>query len=159
MQWIVSSNRSHLVKLSSDQRLKCMDTQYQFLMLSAPPEHEEHFAALKAKHGSRWAFHGSRTENWHCILRTGLRNASGTKLQLNGAAYGKGVYVSPSASMSLGYSQLHGNVSTGTKGKAGEEGFSSFLNNMQCSNYVLGFLDGSSFHCLAICEIINTGIN
>ena len=114
MQWIVGSNRSHLVRLPEDKHLAQMGTKFQFLLLSAPPEQEEKFAEEKKKHGSVWAFHGSRTENWHCILRTGLRNASGTKLQLNGAAYGSGVYVSPSASMSLGYSQLHGNVSTNT---------------------------------------------
>jgi len=46
--------------------------------------------------GSFFAFHGSSIENWHAIIRTGLRNASGTKLQVNGAAYGKGIYLSAS---------------------------------------------------------------
>jgi len=137
LQWIVSSNRSHLVKLSPEKNLDCMDTKYQFLMLSAPPEHEEHFAALKKKNGSRWAFHGSRTENWHSILRSGLRNASGTKLQINGAAYGAGVYLSPTASMSLGYSQMHG-ATPGARVTGGDD----------------NFLDGTNFHCLAIVEVI-----
>lgn len=30
-------------------------------------------------------------------MRTGLKNASGTKLQINGAAYGAGIYLSPHA--------------------------------------------------------------
>jgi hypothetical protein len=136
MQWIVSSNRSHLVKLGEDKNMACLGTKFQFLMLSAPPEHEEQFSKQKKAHGSRWAFHGSRTENWHSILRNGLRNASGTKLQLNGAAYGKGVYLSPTASMSLGYSARN-NVTGGN---------SNAVND--------GFLDGTGFTCLAIVEVI-----
>lgn len=61
------------------------------------------------------AFHGSYTENWHSsmdcswvlftpvVLRNGLRNASGTKFQLHGAAYGSGIYISPHAAVSFGY--------------------------------------------------------
>lgn len=77
---------------------------------------------------------GSHIENWHSILRSGLVNASYTKLQvewrivrrtsartsrvspevltdgrpslfqLHGAAYGKGIYLSPVSSVSFGYS-------------------------------------------------------
>lgn len=73
-----------------------MATPHQYLLLSAPPEKETIFRELKAKHGSTFAFHGSSMENWHSILRRGLVNASGTRLQLNGAAYGSGIYLSPS---------------------------------------------------------------
>lgn len=75
-------------------------------MLSAPPERQAKFEALRAAHGSRFAWHGSRPENWHAILRSGLRNASGTKLQLNGAAHGKGIYLSTSVAYSENYSQM-----------------------------------------------------
>ena len=51
-------------------------------------------------------FHGSPVENWHAIMRTGLRNASGTNLQLNGAAKGKGIYISTLASTSFNYSKI-----------------------------------------------------
>ena len=54
----------------------------------APPARQARFAALKARHDSKFAWHGSPAENWHCILRSGLRSASGTKLQLHGAAHG-----------------------------------------------------------------------
>lgn len=47
---------------------------------------------------------GSVIENWHSILRNGLMVASGTDFQLNGAVYGKGIYLSPSASLSFSYS-------------------------------------------------------
>jgi hypothetical protein len=51
---------------------------------------------------------GSSIENWHCILRQGLKNASGTKLQVNGAAYGNGIYLSPHFGTSLGYCKIMG---------------------------------------------------
>ena len=52
------------------------------------------------------SFSGSSIENWHSILRIGLINASGTKHQLHGAAYGNGIYLSPNASVSFGYSGI-----------------------------------------------------
>ena len=36
-------------------------------------------------------------------MRIGLINASGTKFQMNGAAYGKGIYLSPQSNVSFGY--------------------------------------------------------
>ena len=45
-------------------------------------------------------------ENWHSILRNGLFVASGTKHQINGSAYGKGIYLSPSSSVCVSYSGL-----------------------------------------------------
>lgn len=105
-----------------------MATPYQYCLLSAPPEKEEKFRQLKQQFGSCYAyvvhdmcmylnfgvctiicnirFHGSPVENWHSILRNGLKNASGTKFQLNGAAYGSGIYISPHSATSFGYSQI-----------------------------------------------------
>ena len=48
---------------------------------------------------------GSHIENWHSIVRRGLLNASNTALQVNGAAYGSGIYLSPTATMSFGYTK------------------------------------------------------
>ena len=107
LRWIMTSNKAHLVALPPNMRLleriapeaRCR----QFIMLSQPPARQARFAALKARHGSKFAWHGSPAENWHCILRSGLRSASGTKLQLHGAAHGAGVYVSTSLSYSIRY--------------------------------------------------------
>uniref|UniRef100_A0A9J7X6K9 Poly [ADP-ribose] polymerase n=1 Tax=Cyprinus carpio carpio TaxID=630221 RepID=A0A9J7X6K9_CYPCA len=104
LQWIISSNRSHIVKLPSSRQLKFMHTSHQFLLLSSPPAKEARFRTARKLHGSTFAFHGSHIENWHSILRNGLVNASYTKLQLHGAAYGKGIYLSPISSISFGYS-------------------------------------------------------
>ena len=46
-------------------RLACLPTRHQFVMLSAPPERQATFDALKATHGSAFAWHGSSPENWH----------------------------------------------------------------------------------------------
>ena len=50
-------------------------------------------------------FSGSAMENWHSILRKGLVNASGTKLQVHGAKYGSGIYLSPCADVAIIYSR------------------------------------------------------
>jgi hypothetical protein len=50
---------------------------HQYLMKSAAPEKERKFQALKAKHKTVFAFHGSRMECWHAIVRAGLKNVSG----------------------------------------------------------------------------------
>uniref|UniRef100_A0AAX7V7X2 Poly [ADP-ribose] polymerase n=1 Tax=Astatotilapia calliptera TaxID=8154 RepID=A0AAX7V7X2_ASTCA len=104
LQWILASNRSHIVKLPLSRQLTFMHTPHQFLLISSPPCKEAHFQTAKKLYGSTFAFHGSHIENWHSILRNGLVNASYTKLQLHGAAYGKGIYLSPISSISFGYS-------------------------------------------------------
>uniref|UniRef100_I3JNZ3 Poly (ADP-ribose) polymerase family, member 6b n=1 Tax=Oreochromis niloticus TaxID=8128 RepID=I3JNZ3_ORENI len=80
LQWILGSNRSHIVKLPLS-RLTFMHTPHQFLLISSPPCKEAHFQTAKKLYGSTFAFHGSHIENWHSILRNGLVNASYTKLQ------------------------------------------------------------------------------
>jgi len=113
-------------------------SQHQYLLLSAPPAKEKLFQTLKAKHGATYAFHGSRAENWHSILRRGLVNASGTKLQLNGAAHGSGVYVSPSFSFAAGY----------CRGATG-----SFPRRAQGAG-ANRFLEYQDMTCIALCEVI-----
>jgi poly [ADP-ribose] polymerase 6/8 len=140
LQWIISSNRSHIVQLPEGRHIKSMVTKHQYLLLSAPPEKEELFRKLKKQHGSTFAFHGSSIENWHSILRKGLINASGTKFQMNGAAYGSGIYLSPFASTSFGYSRI-AYTATPT---------APILGNR--------FLNSENFNCIAICEVINKDI-
>ncbi|XP_076608603.1 protein mono-ADP-ribosyltransferase PARP6 isoform X6 [Chaetodon auriga] len=82
LQWIISSNRSHIVKLPLSRQLKFMHTSHQFLLLSSPPAKEARFRTAKKLYGSTFAFHGSHIENWHSVLRNGLVNASYTKLQV-----------------------------------------------------------------------------
>lgn len=56
----------------------------------------------------RWyLFHGSKLGNWHSILRTGIKNMSGTRFMSAGAAYGNGVYLSDDFNISVGYGVSH----------------------------------------------------
>jgi poly [ADP-ribose] polymerase 6/8 len=134
LTWVIGSNRSHIVKLPPQVEISELMPSEQFLMLSSSPEREEAFQKLKARHGTVLAFHGSPIENWHCIIRTGLKNGSGTSLQLHGAAHGSGIYFSPNSTVSLQYCQvLHAAQRRGS-----EVASSDF------------------FNCIALCEIINT---
>lgn len=106
--WIWDSNRSYIVALHTEERIQELRTPYQYLLLSAPPEMEAAFQEHKAKHGSEFCFHGSQTANWHCILRQGLKNASGTKLMTAGQAHGPGIYLARDAATSASYSGMFG---------------------------------------------------
>ncbi|EGV96793.1 Poly [ADP-ribose] polymerase 8 [Cricetulus griseus] len=97
------------------QQLKFMHTPHQFLLLSSPPAKESNFRAAKKLFGSTFAFHGSHIENWHSILRNGLVVASNTRLQLHGAMYGSGIYLSPMSSISFGYSGMNKKQKVSTK--------------------------------------------
>lgn len=50
-------------------------------------------------------FHGSASKCWYSILRNGLVCLSGTIMMVNGAAYGSGIYMSPSYNFALTYSK------------------------------------------------------
>ncbi|XP_033107348.1 protein mono-ADP-ribosyltransferase PARP6-like [Anneissia japonica] len=146
LQWIVSSNRSHIVKLPESRQIKFMHTPHQFLLMTSPPSKEAIFSKAKQESGSVFAFHGSHIENWHSILRKGLINASGTKYQLHGAAYGQGIYLSPHSSVSFGYSGMgHG-----------------FHRDPHRTIHVTNkksdcrFLKSKNLTCIALCEVIES---
>ncbi|WVW84288.1 hypothetical protein I302_106319 [Kwoniella bestiolae CBS 10118] len=80
----------------------------QFTFVVGSPEQESNFRneIELAKKGNRncvnyptlLAFHGSGTERWHNILRTGLDFTD----TINGRAYGNGVYFAPDSGTSMG---------------------------------------------------------
>ena len=142
-EWIISSNRAHLVSVPPALQLARLGTRHQFVMLSAPPERQARFDELKAKHGSAFAWHGSAPENWHAILRTGLRNASGTSLQVNGAAYGAGIYLSTDGTFSMAYSAR----------RQGSPPVAEAKVKARSSN---AFLGGTALNILALCEVVKT---
>jgi hypothetical protein len=94
-----------------------MKTPHQFQLVNSFPEHEKKFvewkekaAILKAKrglddvNGSYWSFHGSPVENWHSIIRTGLRSG-----------FVRGIYHAQQAMVSLGYMQVGVGQASGWK--------------------------------------------
>ncbi|XP_042186833.1 protein mono-ADP-ribosyltransferase PARP6 isoform X1 [Oncorhynchus tshawytscha] len=161
LQWIISSNRSHIVKLPLSRQLKFMHTSHQFLLLSSPPAKEARFRTAKKLYGSTFAFHGSHIENWHSVLRNGLVNASYTKLQLHGAAYGKGIYLSPISSISFGYSGMgKGQHRMPTKDELVQRyNRMNTVPQVQClmSRPIQSrFLQSRNLNCIALCEVITS---
>ncbi|KAG7483277.1 poly [ADP-ribose] polymerase 6 isoform X3 [Solea senegalensis] len=156
LQWIISSNRSHIVKLPLSRQLKFMHTSHQFLLLSSPPAKEARFRTAKKLYGSTFAFHGSHIENWHSVLRNGLVNASYTKLQLHGAAYGKGIYLSPISSISFGYSGMgKGQHRMPTKDELVQR--YNRMNTIPPSRPIQSrFLQSRNLNCIALCEVITS---
>lgn len=102
--WVWDSNRSFILSLEKEDRIERLGTPFQYYLLSAPPELESAFQELKGKHGSEFCFHGSAAANWHCILRQGLKNASGTSLMTAGQAHGPGIYLARDSGTSAHYS-------------------------------------------------------
>ncbi|XP_044048921.1 protein mono-ADP-ribosyltransferase PARP6-like isoform X2 [Siniperca chuatsi] len=154
LQWILASNRSHIVKLPLNRQLKFMHTPHQFLLISSPPSKEARFQTAKKLYGSTFAFHGSHIENWHSILRNGLVNASHTKLQLHGAAYGKGIYLSPISSISFGYSEMgKGQHQIPTKEELIKQ--YNYINKIKQMGQAR-FLQNRNLNCIALCEVITS---
>ncbi|CCT71554.1 uncharacterized protein FFB20_15342 [Fusarium fujikuroi] len=123
LNWIVSSNRSHIVQDSPDPGASAAEEQtqnsslvrsadyrwMQFRFAQGSPEKEHiFFNELQKIPRSRtgrtyqtlFAWHGSPLSNWHSIIRTGL-DFSNT---LHGRAYGNGVYLARDFETSRAYS-------------------------------------------------------
>ena len=105
--WIVASNRTELrfVEDKKAEIYKETGAKRVWHIRIARPEMELDFRERKEAHGSFFAYHGTNCLFLHSILRTGLRNLSGTQWQSNGAALGKGIYCSTNRSVSQGYSR------------------------------------------------------
>ncbi|XP_014830616.1 PREDICTED: poly [ADP-ribose] polymerase 6-like isoform X2 [Poecilia mexicana] len=156
LQWILASNRSHIVKLPLNKHLRFMRTPHQFLLVSAPPSKEVRFQTARKLYGSTFAFHGSHIENWHSILRKGLINASYTKLQLHGAAYGKGIYLSPISNISFGYSDMgKGQHQIPTREELKKK-YNQINKIKQEEPGQPRFLQSSNLSCIALCEVITS---
>uniref|UniRef100_A0AAZ3SMB5 Poly [ADP-ribose] polymerase n=1 Tax=Oncorhynchus tshawytscha TaxID=74940 RepID=A0AAZ3SMB5_ONCTS len=144
------------VSLSRLQQLKFMHTPHQFLLLNSPPAKESNFRAAKNLFGSTFAFHGSHIENWHSILRNGLVVASNTRLQLHGAIYGSGIYLSPMSSISFGYSGMNKKQQK----VASKDQTATNKTNLHLQSTKKGqqpqFLQSRNLKCIALCEVITS---
>jgi poly [ADP-ribose] polymerase 6/8 len=98
------------------------------MTLISSPEAEEVFNGLKEKYGSMYLWHGSHGQRWHSILRNGLKNATGTRLQAHGAALGPGIYFARNSQASWQYSH-------------------------DCPNLYAGSRLGKVLHIISLCEV------
>lgn len=80
---------------------------------------EANFQARKEKVGSRYAYHGTKSDCMYSILRNGLRDLSNSHLMQVGAAYGAGIYLSTAFATAAGYSQP---MSVGRGGSSASHG-------------------------------------
>lgn len=74
--------------------------------ISTRKKYEEFIKAYNIKN-TKLLFHGSRTENWFSILKTGLKIRP-TNAITTGAMFGFGSYFSPKCQKSIGYTSLSG---------------------------------------------------
>lgn len=126
LRWVILSNRSQLIHLPDELKLKSVGFREQFMTLIASPSAEEAFQRKKAsKHEKKkqkkkkqqqqqqpkrtesnkkslFLWHGSGGERWHSIIRNGLMNMS-NKDCVHGAAHGSGIYLAKDVSTSLSY--------------------------------------------------------
>ncbi|XP_016091049.1 poly [ADP-ribose] polymerase 6-like isoform X2 [Sinocyclocheilus grahami] len=155
LQWIISSNRSHIVKLPLSRQLKFMHTSHQFLLLSSPPAKEARFRTAKKLYGSTFAFH-FRYIKWSCAERVTLSSSSSLSSKLHGAAYGKGIYLSPISSISFGYSGMgKGQHRMPTKDELVQR--YNRMNTMPQSRPIQSrFLQSRNLNCIALCEVITS---
>merc|ERR1712070_1011730 len=153
IQWIVASNRVFLKPLEQSRRIEDFRTPFQYLMISAAPERESEFQKLKKVHGSVFAFHGSPAENWHSIMRNGLKNASNTKFMMHGAAHGAGIYLATSSSTSLSYAAGTHRFHRNAQGPSQDMELPQKLTRAQTGNRLTE--SGTRLVMLALCEVIN----
>ena len=97
-------NPSELKTLSNP---KTSSKQFRQYMLKHLPEKEAVFTSQANKQQTCYLFHGSGRENWYSIMRNGLKVASHTKVMVNAAAYGRGIYTSTNFEVSLHYTKTY----------------------------------------------------
>lgn len=153
VRWVMVSNRSYLVPLEPQNRISSLRTPYQYLLISAPPDKENKFQELKQQHGSTFAYHGSSAENWHSILRNGLKNATNSKLMTTGAAYGPGIYLATDTSISVAYSLRGPGVQGAGLQGVQEPEWPSDPERHKTGNRPIRRLD--NLLMLALCEVID----
>ena len=134
---ILNSCRGHIMQLQDAEKFSVMCTQHQFRLCADSPAKEAVFAERKAAKGSRFLFHGSPFHNWHCILREGLKNLSGTDMMTYGQSYGAGIYFGEFSNISARYCR----------------------NDLVTTVTYEQSIFGSCPQCIALCEVINNSFN
>ena len=132
---VLNSCWGHLTELQGEELFPMMNTEYQFRLCTDSPLKEEVFSRRKEKYGSRFLFHGSPLYNWHCILREGLKNLSGSSLMSTGASQGPGIYLAEDSSTSATHCR------------------------QPYAQKIIHSIFDTYLSCIALCEVINHSCN
>lgn len=107
LKWIITSNRAYLKVCDKTDiiQLKSCSGQIKevFMMKTDTIARERVFNDYKILKGVTYLYHGSAFQNWHLILKMGLKNYSNSKYMACGAAYGSGIYLATQIETSRGY--------------------------------------------------------
>ncbi|GMS79292.1 hypothetical protein PENTCL1PPCAC_1467 [Pristionchus entomophagus] len=144
VEWLTISNQSYLEEVPSHLKVDYLQAEKQYLFVADSPAKQAEFDALKAANEgkTRYLYHGSRNENWHSIIRSGLKNMSGTKYQLVGAVHGKGIYLSPHLTFSYSYCT-----------RFDERNISEICQNKKCC---MASGQETGFVLIAVVEVVDT---
>ncbi|CAF3865653.1 unnamed protein product [Rotaria magnacalcarata] len=142
--WLMGTNRYHFSLIPEKYQIKDINTKYQYFIKHEDIVKHVNFKKLRAEKGSIFAFHGSPQENWHSILRSGLQIGKGGYL-INGAAYGAGIYASPSFQFSTLYTRVSRFYGPSTQ-----------FHHDTDSTAEIPPLKKRRWSCIALCEIINS---
>ena len=104
LRWVLLTNRSQILSLPDELKIKQIPANFQFMTLISTPEAEHTFQQYKASKGSMFMWHGSGGDRWYSIIHNGLYNMSAKHDVAHGTAYGPGIYLANSSSMSFNYS-------------------------------------------------------
>ena len=132
---VLNSCRGHLIQLEGADMFPTMKTEYQFRLCTDSPSKEAMFAQLKEKRGSQFLFHGSPFYNWHCIIREGLKNMSGSSMMSHGSSSGAGIYLAEHSRIAACYCDRRGTPAWPKS------------------------IFGVTPQCIALCEVINDSFN
>ena len=151
-KWAIVTSPVRIIPLTAPERFS-LDTPFQFILKHKnSSSRERRFRNARNRGKTLLAWHGSRVENWHSIVRNGLKVYSGSKNQVNGAAYGKGIYVSPHSSTSLGYCGYgwkYNGVHGGTSSSNPQSGNLATISSSQ----LMTSDNVSGLRVMALCEI------
>jgi hypothetical protein len=103
LSWLGLFFRGFMVEATGNYLIPSMPGVKQFVLLNSPHEREAAFAIQSGGAVGEPVFHGTKPSRLLAILGVGLLNMSGGPGQMNGAAYGSGVYCGDDPSTSLSF--------------------------------------------------------
>ncbi|NXE80820.1 PARP6 polymerase, partial [Cochlearius cochlearius] len=153
LQWIISSNRSHIVKLPLS-RVRGLAG----LQVGCGCSRRDGGCGMRDVGGGIWDMGGGMWDTGGGIWEVGrgIWEVGCGIRELHGAAYGKGIYLSPISSISFGYSGM----GKGQHRMPSKDELVQRYNRMntipQTRSIQSRFLQSRNLNCIALCEVITS---